>query len=563
MTSFDEFDAPQYCNFDESDTEPERFFKRNMHLYNNNTQNNGAEISSEIFLTPKASANSSPCDSTKHQDSLKLTNEELITHQETNDIQEVQSAEADSTSEIKLENEITNVTKSTQNIALTNGPSNSNNTARRSRKQQNTDTNKFNYRWRSHENLSRQAAPSYANSTNSNLASSSKFVSMAEAIQNYQKNTPQRFRSRSASKGNEPHNTKSYHLKQTIPQSPCLMTKKRTEIRPQTHHIMSQKEREEKELEEIKKFRYKAHPVNKKILQGPLKAIHLEKKPTTVPQPFQLSQSAPKKESNQHEPVTFHAKPAPTFGEDVKLPPKKVAPNTKPITPSFVRKMPKPSPTKQIFDKLSMEKKDFRTSRTIPQPFSFEKRDQLLMKKKQEFVKKFIEEEKKGREFHANPVPKVIASKIAAKSSNSIDNVSIMSVNSEKSQEAPPVETFKARVPIVLYKKPFEPVKRDTPLTEVMPFNLNTTSRAIKREEFVKNLEQHMELQKRLIEDELQKIKQKEEEEIKLLRKTTVHKAKPIRKYKEVPIKQEIKLTVPQSPQFLCAKRQNKENVIN
>lgn len=41
----------------------------------------------------------------------------------------------------------------------------------------------------------------------------------------------------------------------------------------------------------IVRFKIKAHPVNKKILQGPLKpTVAIEKKSSTVPEPFKLTE---------------------------------------------------------------------------------------------------------------------------------------------------------------------------------------------------------------------------------------------------------------------------------
>lgn len=47
----------------------------------------------------------------------------------------------------------------------------------------------------------------------------------------------------------------------------------------------------------------------------------------------------------------------------------------------------------------------FKPSITQPEPFSFYGRDKDLMKKKEEFIKKILEDEKKQREFHARPPP--------------------------------------------------------------------------------------------------------------------------------------------------------------
>lgn len=52
---------------------------------------------------------------------------------------------------------------------------------------------------------------------------------------------------------------------------------------------------------------------------------------------------------------------------------------------------------------------------TQPAPFSFETRDKLQMEKKEEKIQKILEEERKAREFHANPIMKEEAVKVPAR----------------------------------------------------------------------------------------------------------------------------------------------------
>ena len=52
---------------------------------------------------------------------------------------------------------------------------------------------------------------------------------------------------------------------------------------------------------------------------------------------------------------------------------------------------------------------------TLPEPFSFEKRDQAMFEKKEEKIKQVLEEEKKAREFHAKPILKEDAVKMPAR----------------------------------------------------------------------------------------------------------------------------------------------------
>ena len=51
---------------------------------------------------------------------------------------------------------------------------------------------------------------------------------------------------------------------------------------------------------------------------------------------------------------------------------------------------------------------------TVAEPFSFERRDQITMEKKEEKIKQIYEDEKKAREFHAKPIMKEDAVKVPA-----------------------------------------------------------------------------------------------------------------------------------------------------
>ena len=51
---------------------------------------------------------------------------------------------------------------------------------------------------------------------------------------------------------------------------------------------------------------------------------------------------------------------------------------------------------------------------TQPEPFSFETRDKAMIEKKEEKIKRILEEEKKAREFHAKPILKEDAVKMPA-----------------------------------------------------------------------------------------------------------------------------------------------------
>lgn len=201
-----------------------------------------------------------------------------------------------------------------------------------------------------------------------------------------------------------------------------------------------------------------------------------------------------------------------------------------------------------------------------------------IQKKKEERIKQVLEEEKKMREFHANPRPKYLASR------NSSCNSSLKSANSshvsiklqslyclvrvivfQKSNETL-CEQFKARPATVLYKEPFMPKYGEKPLTEIAEFHLSCEQRMQERKQF--DLEQKEREDKlRAIKEEEEKAKKiKEEEEREMFRKQTEIKAQPIRKYKPIVIQPSNKVTVPVSPEFMSRKTmhvhsEDKENI--
>ncbi|KAK9875706.1 hypothetical protein WA026_009503 [Henosepilachna vigintioctopunctata] len=410
----------------------------------------------------------------------------------------------------------------------------------------------------SQDNLNRLAAPKKFHSSVKNLAvSSNEYVSVAEAVKKFQERTPTRFHSKSKS---NPGLQKEIpvKLKVTIPHSPMLLTKRRA--KPNTN-VMSYEDREKLEFEEQQKFKIKANPLNKKILQQPLKAIHVEKKIVTHPEPFNLSKVEPKKiaPSPKKEDYRFRANPIPkSILEPPKLPEKKPLKVTHPVTPTFVKTLPKASPVK----KTLVRQNSSPLKKTRPEPFSFEKRDQQLLQKREELIKKTMEEEKKAREFHARPIPKPIASIINQQKHKVMDENSILLPKEElRKKECVTEEHFKARPPVVLYQKPFEPKKIDHPLTEIQPFQLASETRAKERENFERKKKELEEMSANLLRQDEEERLREEQEEIKRIRKEIEFKAQPIKHFKGIEIKPSGKVTEPISPVFRSGKS-NKENVV-
>eukprot|EP00094_Tigriopus_californicus_P006476 TCALIF_06236-PB protein Name:"Similar to TPX2 Targeting protein for Xklp2 homolog (Patiria pectinifera)" AED:0.07 eAED:0.05 QI:246/0.66/0.57/1/1/1/7/271/703 len=205
---------------------------------------------------------------------------------------------------------------------------------------------------------------------------------------------------------------------------------------------------------------------------------------------------------------------------------------------------------------------------TAAQPFSFEDRDQQTLTKKREKIDKILEQEKKEREFKANPMPnlnkpvglpikevilpteaKPFHHEIEKRVENRIQKWQ-KGVEEElrKQQEA---ALFKARPAKVLYQEPFRPEHHDKPMTEISNFELHSDRRAREREVFElekKRKEADLESMKRQLEE---RRRLEHEEEVRRLRHEAVHKAQPVRSYKGIKIQPSDKpLTNPRSPNF-------------
>eukprot|EP00095_Tigriopus_kingsejongensis_P000916 maker-scaffold186_size273091-snap-gene-1.36 protein:Tk00916 transcript:maker-scaffold186_size273091-snap-gene-1.36-mRNA-1 annotation:"targeting protein for xklp2 isoform x3" len=205
---------------------------------------------------------------------------------------------------------------------------------------------------------------------------------------------------------------------------------------------------------------------------------------------------------------------------------------------------------------------------TTAQPFSFNSRNQDLVQKKRDRIEKIFEQEKKEREFKANPMPdlnkpvglpikevilptevKPFHHEIEKRVENRVQKwQKSMEEELRKQQEA---ALFKARPAKVLQQEPFRPEHHEKPMIEISNFELHSDRRARDREAF--------ELQKKRNEADLESMKRQleerrrleEEEEIRRRRLDAVHKAQPVRSYKGIKIQPSDKpLTNPKSPKF-------------
>lgn len=403
------------------------------------------------------------------------------------------------------------------------------------------------------------------------LNSTRKFMSLAEQVQHFHKDTPDRFRSKPKTLQYRPESI--VPRQSCIPKTPNLTTKYRS--RPV--HFPNEKEREEMELEEIKKHQIKAYPLNEKILKGPclnLKTV-IEKKPKTVPEPFQLTE-VKKKEVPQPEVFTFKAQPVPSsiLKHPVGIPPKKVLKPTTPHTPHMKIPMRFRVEAKQgsISDQSTCSELMSPPRNTKVQPFSFDERMKEMLRRKEETIRKIIDEEKKSfNSFKAHPVPSYRGKlNKSVQQEKEVHHVEPKPFNLTQPKERKPVEEpkpirttpFKAQPATVVHKKPFVPKLPKHELATPEEFHLNTEKRALERQKFdemiKKREEEHAELLKKRQEEEerLERIQYLED------RKKAEFKATPVPRHKtfEIHGADPSKLTMPHSPLFSNKIKQLKGN---
>ena len=210
-----------------------------------------------------------------------------------------------------------------------------------------------------------------------------------------------------------------------MPHTPMLMTRGRS--RP--IHVLSKEEREELEMAEHKAQMFKAKGVGETLPK--FKYGDVEKKPSTIPEPFHLHSSTRMTTRPETEkPPQFSAKPVPRgiMAGPVGVPDRRCLPVVEPQSPAFALKTrmaerkPHPEPEPELEPVVRSRPAPHRgvpvllppnpRKATLPEPFSFENRDKAMFEKKEDKIRQVLEEEKKAREFHAKPIMKEEAIKI-------------------------------------------------------------------------------------------------------------------------------------------------------
>ena len=474
------------------------------------------------------------------------------------------------------------------------------------------------------------------------------YISLAEAVSKFQKGTPKRFRSISAKPGPVTA-LKQVTLKITRPISPALTSK--TRVRPVK--ALSHEQREKMELEKIRNRPLKANPVPQAALKKAESTKKIEKKPSTVPEPFHLSQSRktchfsssesltsklPRQTShsstsslyealNLREPIQKKVVHAIVSSEDASLAVKeeelghfgiptepcgKARKFTRPLPFSFemrnkefqdrkerklkqiqsedmkMKKMKEfhakpapstshiskePGPMKGRMTPKQNPKESTAVKRTTVCPFSFEERNKLLIKKKENLIKETLEKDKKAREFHANPVPefrpvivrgrsrenirmeektpekqKIIKVSKVSKTHPTSNNLAKQNIGDQENDDPKSMNDQRSKSEADLDDaKSSSRNKISTVLSE-----LNTDKRARERKDFHEKLKRKEMAEEELRRKEEEERLNREKAETAELRRMAEIKARPMPQYKPVSIIKSSKpLTDPQSPAWV------------
>lgn len=386
----------------------------------------------------------------------------------------------------------------------------------------------------------------------------------------------------------------------TDARAPVLQTEKRAHNGAHTLP-MSTEEREKLLWEEIRKHAFKAKPVDPEVLAPPKPSPRGETKPLTQPVEFELKTSARANERKhvpaQEEKFTFKARPVPdftahpsspnkhasTFKPTVALSPKLGGERRASSAPSHRQR-----PHHSVVEKEKMEKERAARSSvshrhiTEPKAFHFvsDARGSAYRQSLAERLNAEREAEAAARVVKAKPVPTEILNKPfhVKPSEKELTNFSEFhlrtddrhEVSEQKFQAELAAEEerlhkeFKAiPVPKTTYKPGFELEFDDQHLVVPINVHLESEARASKRKEFDEKVAAHKLEEEKKKQAELQRSMDKENEDIKQLRRMTVDKgglmfvAKPVEKDDHYPVKpaKAIPLTQPKSPHLRTKER--------
>ncbi|KAF4519078.1 hypothetical protein B566_EDAN001670 [Ephemera danica] len=399
-----------------------------------------------------------------------------------------------------------------------------------------------------------------------------KFVAAAEVVHHFQKDTPERFHSRPARSALE----KKLHINKapvgprpnTIPKSPFLTTKMRQNNR-YVEPVPTQAEREQKELEEIKKHPIKANPLHRKILMPLSHKDVFRGKTPTKPEPFKLSQG--KRKEPTPEPVfRFKAQAVPKgiLNSPKGIPPRQEVPLTNPQSPALRVTAKYPKRVKMETPGQDRELAHFgveNITRITPsrvtkvQPFSFEERDRKMLEHKQELIEKAHKKPNFSSPFLPErkplPVTRPHTPQLSAMKFGATQQQKFQQQLLEEERRQKEAAVFRARPVTVTHKKPFEP-KLPNRKVSAGSLKLSTEIRAAERASFDEKLRQK-ELEDAELNAQREALREAEaREEIAHLRREAEFKATALRMTSPMKVLPSTKpLTDPQSPNLLIKER--------
>ncbi|PVD20655.1 hypothetical protein C0Q70_18813 [Pomacea canaliculata] len=309
-------------------------------------------------------------------------------------------------------------------------------------------------------------------------ATVTKFESTAEKITAFHKRTPERFHVR-------PRSIEKAKVKRARSNSPAKLTV------PRTPNLQNQ---------------FKARPVNEKILSNPHCGVKkVPSKPPTEPEEFALSCNLRGRNETKHEEeednhYEFHAKPLNKKILEGPVGIKPVQPTlpTVPKSPAFALKnrirlpLELPEENPEPYQSVKMKpvphigipfQPKLVHQHTIPEPFTVELRSKAMIAQREEKIKQTLEEEKRAREFHAQPLPSLEPGELPPKMAreptkpepfmletdvrgSKYTQEIVQKLKDEEEQKKAMV--FKAQPNLIIYKEPFLPAKSTKPLTAVL-----------------------------------------------------------------------------------------------
>ncbi|XP_011213363.2 targeting protein for Xklp2 isoform X2 [Bactrocera dorsalis] len=164
--------------------------------------------------------------------------------------------------------------------------------------------------------------------------------------------------------------------------------------------------------------------------------------------------------------------------------------------------------------------------------------NELYKRRKEEQLQRYLDEERKKREFHSRPVPNFNACHKSLQQRKVLHAVTVpvtpqvlkksRETEEKRKQKLEDIKQihppkFEPRPPTILHEEPFVPKKTQTVLVPC-PFNLHSERRLQERKQYDANVQRAMEQKQKQEEEER---KRREEQRIKELRKLTTFKARP------------------------------------